>query len=179
VCAAVAYAHRNFVVHRDLKPGNILIDASGAPKLLDFGVSRLLHSGQPEPEDTQAAALMTPDYASPEQILGDPVTIASDIYSMGAVIYRLVTNERPHRIDQNDPRTIERAICMDRVVAPSVAASGNPALARRLRGDLDSIVMLAMQKEPGRRYTSMELLAGDLRNCLEHRPVRARAGTAR
>jgi serine/threonine protein kinase len=178
VCAAVAYAHRNFVVHRDLKPGNILIDASGAPKLLDFGVSKLLHSEQPEPGDTEAAALMTPDYASPEQILGDPVTVASDIYSMGAVIYRLVANTLPHRIEQNNPLAIERAICLDGVTPPSSAASGNAALARCLRGDLDSIIMRAMQKEPARRYASMELLAEDLRRYLDHRPVGARGDSA-
>src|SRR5262245_19197277 len=99
VCAAVEYAHRHFIVHRDLKPGNILIDAGGVPKLLDFGVSKLLLSGQSDPADTQGM-MMTPDYASPEQITGDPVTVASDVYSLGAVLYELLSGVRPHRIEQ-------------------------------------------------------------------------------
>src|SRR5262249_16005769 len=91
VCAAVEYAHRNFIVHRDLKPGNILIDSSGTPKLLDFGVSKVLIAGEPDASDTQSAGMMTPDYASPEQILGNPVTILSDVYSLGAVLYELLS----------------------------------------------------------------------------------------
>lgn len=178
VCAAVAYAHRNFIVHRDLKPGNILIDANGVPKLLDFGVSKLLHSDQPEAIDTQGAAMMTPDYASPEQILGDPVTLASDVYSLGAVMYELLTGGRPHRIEHRTPLALERAICLDPVTPPSVASAEDGPLARRLKGDLDNIVLCAMQKEPARRYASVELLAEDLQRFLEHRPVDARPDSA-
>jgi serine/threonine protein kinase len=174
VCAAVAYANRNFIVHRDLKPGNILIDANGVPKLLDFGISKLLHADQPEPLNTQAAAMMTPDYASPEQILGDPVTLASDVYSLGAVLYELLTGKRPHRIESCTPLALERAICLDPVMQPSVAAAGDGALSRRLKGDLDNIILHAMQKEPARRYASAEHLAEDLRRFLEHRPLNAR-----
>jgi serine/threonine protein kinase/tetratricopeptide (TPR) repeat protein len=174
VCTAVAYAHRNFVVHRDLKPANILIDANGAPKLLDFGISKLLHSDQPEPLNTQGAAMMTPDYASPEQILGDPVTLVSDVYSLGAVLYELLTGTRPHRMENCTPLALERAICVNPVMPPSVAASADGALARRLKGDLDNIILRAMQKEPARRYVSAEHLAEDLTRYLEHRPVSAR-----
>jgi len=174
VCAAVEYAHRNFIVHRDLKPGNILIDPSGAPKLLDFGISKLLHSDQPEPMHTQGVGMMTPDYASPEQILGEPITIASDVYSLGAVLYELLSGGRPHRIEQCTPLALERAICLDPVTRPSTAAAPDRTLARRLKGDLDNIILRAMQKEPGRRYASVEHLADDLQRYLEHRPVAAR-----
>ena len=174
VCSALAYAHRNFIVHRDMKPGNILIDATGIPKLLDFGISKLLLTDRPELPNTQGGAMMTPDYASPEQILGEPVTIASDVYSLGAVLYELLTGVRPHRIDQCTPLALERAICLDPVRVPSAAVGENRTLARRLRGDLDNIVLRAMQKEPERRYASVEQLADDLRRYLDHRPVLAR-----
>jgi eukaryotic-like serine/threonine-protein kinase len=173
VCAAVEHAHRNFVVHRDLKPGNILIDTSGAPKLLDFGVSKVLHATADDPSETQGVGMMTPDYASPEQILGDPITIASDIYSLGAVLYQLLCGARPHRIDQCTPLALERAICLDETVAPSAAAVDRN-LAKRLRGDLDNVVLRAMQKEPARRYPSVEQMAEDIRRHLDHRPVAAR-----
>jgi serine/threonine protein kinase/tetratricopeptide (TPR) repeat protein len=170
-CAAVAHAHQHFIVHRDLKPGNILIDRSGAPKLLDFGISKLLHR---EAEETHDVNLMTPAYASPEQIVGDPVTTASDVYSLGAVLYELLSGVRPHRIDNCAPLALERAICLEETVPPSVAARGNPALRRRLTGDLDNIVLRAMQKAPERRYASVEQFADDVRRHLRHRPVIAR-----
>jgi tetratricopeptide (TPR) repeat protein len=118
--------------------------------------------------------MMTPDYASPEQILGDPVTVASDVYSLGTVLYELLTGARPHRIERCTPLALERAICLDPVLAPSVAAAADRALARRLKGDLDNIILCAIQKEPARRYASVELLAEDLQRFLEHRPVTAR-----
>jgi serine/threonine protein kinase len=173
VCAAVDYAHRNFIVHRDLKPGNILIDRNGTPKLLDFGISKLLHADQPGSANTEGVGMMTPDYASPEQILGEPITIASDVYSLGAVLYELLTGARPHQIEKCTPLALERAICLDPVAPPSSAARDG-ALARRLKGDLDNIILRAMQKEPERRYASVEHLAEDLRRYLEHRPVAAR-----
>jgi tetratricopeptide (TPR) repeat protein len=173
VCAAVEHAHRNFIVHRDLKPGNILIDASGAAKLLDFGVSKVLRAEGDDPAETQGIGMMTPHYASPEQILGDPVTIASDVYSLGAVLYELLSGAKPHRIDQCTPLALERAICLDETAAPSSAAQDRN-FARRLRGDLDNIILRAMQKEPARRYASVEELAGDIRRYLELRPVLAR-----
>jgi tetratricopeptide (TPR) repeat protein/tRNA A-37 threonylcarbamoyl transferase component Bud32 len=173
VCDAVEYAHRNFIVHRDLKPGNILIDRSGTPKLLDFGISKLLHGGRELMHTEEGAGPMTPDYASPEQILGEAITVASDIYSLGAVLYELLTGVRPHRIERQTPLGYERAICIDPTLPPSQVAR-EAAVARRLKGDLDNIVMRAMQKEPARRYSSVEHLADDLRRFLEHRPVTAR-----
>src|SRR5215469_12460431 len=121
VCSAVEYAHRAFIVHRDLKPGNILVDASGAPKLLDFGISKLLHSEPRDTDDTQDLVMATPDYASPEQIVGDPVTAASDVYSLGAVLYELLTGVKPHRIGDAGPLAIERAICLEPTLRPSRA----------------------------------------------------------
>jgi serine/threonine protein kinase len=175
VCSAVEYAHRAFIVHRDLKPGNILVDATGTPKLLDFGLSKLLHSEIPDPADSYEPVMATPDYASPEQIMGDAVTVASDVYSLGAVLYEFLSGARPHRIEYGSPRELERAICEEPTVPPSMAARHNPALARRLAGDLDSIVLRAMQRDPVRRYPSVQHLADDLGRYLEHRPVMARA----
>jgi len=173
VCAAVAYAHRAFIVHRDLKPANILIDAAGTPKLLDFGISKLLVAGG-EAAETQGERLMTPDYASPEQIVGDPVTVASDVYSLGAVLYELLTGVKPHKIDASSPLALERAICLEPIVPPSVAVRDRTALSRRLSGDLDNIILCAMRKEPERRYASVEHLADDLKRHLEYRRVLAR-----
>jgi serine/threonine protein kinase len=174
VCAAVEYAHRHFIVHRDLKPGNILIDPNGVPKLLDFGISKLLLPGQNDPSETQGVGMMTPDYASPEQIIGNPATVMSDMYSLGAVLYELLTGVRPHRIDQCTPLALERAIVIDATIPPSAAVRSNPPLARRLAGDLDNIILRAMQKEPERRYSSVEQMAEDIRRHLDHLPVAAR-----
>ncbi len=173
VCAAVEYAHRNFIVHRDLKPANILIDQTGVPKLLDFGISKLLQADPDEPANTQGGGLLTPEYASPEQILGEPVTIASDLYSLGAVMYELLTGVRPHRVERGSVIDLQRAICQEPLTPPSKAAT-DPAVARGLRGDLDNILLRAMQKEPSRRYASVERFSDDLRRYLEHRPVAAR-----
>jgi serine/threonine protein kinase len=174
VCSAVACAHRAFVVHRDLKPANILIDGAGSPKLLDFGISKLLVSEQPESAETQGVGMLTPDYASPEQIVGDPVTVASDVYSLGAVLYELMTGLKPHHIDQSTPLALERAICLEPTVAPSIAVRDHRALARRLADDLDNVILCAMRKEPERRYASVDHLAEDLKRHLEHRPIMAR-----
>jgi serine/threonine protein kinase len=178
VCSAVEHAHRAFIVHRDLKPANILVDRTGTPKLLDFGISKLLHSEPREWGDSADLAMATPDYASPEQIVGDPVTAASDVYSLGAVLYELLTGLRPHRIPNASPQALERAICLEPITPPSAALRGNTPLARRLAGDLDAIVLCAMQKAPERRYASAEHLADDLRRHLEHRPVAARPDSA-
>jgi len=174
VCAAVEYAHRHFIVHRDLKPGNILIDRNGVPKLLDFGISKLLHSTPADAADTQDVGMMTPDYASPEQIIGDPVTLMSDVYSLGTVLYELLSKVRPHRIEQCTPLALERAICLDEITPLSAAVRNDPPLARRLAGDLDNILLRAMQKQPERRYPSVEQLAEDIRRHLDHQPVLAR-----
>jgi eukaryotic-like serine/threonine-protein kinase len=119
--------------------------------------------------------MATPDYASPEQIMGDAVTVASDVYSLGAVLYEFLSGVRPHRIEHGSRRELERAICEEPTVPPSMTVRHNPALARCLAGDLDSIVLRAMQRDPVRRYPSVQHLADDLGRYLERRPVMARA----
>ncbi len=179
ICDAVEYAHRNFVVHRDLKPGNILVDDKGIPKLLDFGISKLLVVEGPSPTETitHDVRMLTPDYASPEQVRGDPITAGADIYSLGAVLFELLTGIKPHRIDRPTPIAVERAVCEVEVQKPSDAAReiGKSALARKLQGDLDNILLLAMRKEAKRRYASVHELASDIRRYLDHLPVSARA----
>ena len=180
VCRAVAHAHRNLVVHRDLKPSNILITPEGAPKLLDFGIAKIL---SPEAGGDAATLTMaggpplTPDYASPEQVRGEPVTTATDVYSLGAVLYELLTGVRPHRFDTRTPPEIERVVCTEEVRRPSAVAQEAGVAARELRGDLDNIVLKAMEKDQARRYSHVEELAGDLRRYLEGRPVLARPGS--
>jgi tetratricopeptide (TPR) repeat protein len=185
VCEAVSYAHRNLVVHRDLKPGNILIAADGAPKLLDFGVAKLL---APDKDPALTATMapgraLTPEYASPEQVLGQPVTTASDVYSLGAVLYELLTGKKAHRVSSSTAAEIERAICRTALVRPSEVLDPAQPNASRLRreisGDLDNIVLMAMRKEPDRRYSSVDRLAEDLRRFLEGRPVLARQDSLR
>ncbi len=187
VCSAVEHAHRNFVVHRDLKPGNILVNEGGTPKLLDFGICKLLVPAgaiAPAPsafetgEQTvdQGARMMTPDYASPEQIRGEAVNIRSDIYSLGAVLYELLAEVKPHRFANYTVREIERVICEGEILRPSAAAARKP-LARRLRGDLDTILMRALDLDSKRRYETVEQFADDIRRHLQHQPVRAQPDT--
>jgi len=175
VCRAVSYAHRQFVVHRDLKPGNILVDTAGDVKLLDFGICKLLHTPTAEADQTVEVSLLalTPDYASPEQIRGEPVTVASDIYSLAAVLYELLTGVKPHRIEDCSLRGMERAICETAIQKPS-AACADAATARQLNGDLDNILGKALDKDPQRRYESVDQFAEDLERHLRHEPVRAR-----
>jgi serine/threonine protein kinase len=177
VCEAASYAHRSLVVHRDLKPGNILIAADGSPKLLDFGVAKLLTPDR-DPALTAAGPPLTPDYASPEQVLGQPITTAADIYSLGAVLYKLLTGAKPHRLDSATPAEVERAVCQTEIPRPSAAVDRRLPNARRVRrrlaGDLDNIVMMALRKEPERRYSSVDQFADDVRRHLDGRPVQAR-----
>jgi serine/threonine-protein kinase len=184
VCSAVELAHRNLVVHRDLKPGNILVGkADGIPKLLDFGVAKLLEPGPAGVATALGRRPMTLHYASPEQVRGQAVTTASDVYSLGVVLYQLLTGRLPN--DLGDPDTAEdekvRRITEQDPRRPSTMARARAdaprQLARRLAGDLDAIVLKALRKEPGRRYGSVEQLAEDLRRHLAGRPVTARAGT--
>ncbi len=174
VCDAVGYAHRQFVIHRDLKPGNILVDEAGAVKLLDFGICKLLHAEPVLGEETMEAgpAPLTPEYASPEQILGEPTNIASDVYSLGAVLYELLTGAKPHRIADYSLRGIEAGICQAEIVRPH-------RLVKSQAGDLDNIVMQALQKDPARRYASIEQFAEDIRRHLTDQPVKARSDTWR
>jgi non-specific serine/threonine protein kinase/serine/threonine-protein kinase len=186
VCDAVQYAHRNLVVHRDLKPANILVGADGRPLLLDFGIAKLLAAGI-DPDGAPTATRlpsMTPEYASPEQVRGEAVTTSSDIYSLGVVLYELLTGRRPYAVPADSLEGIVRAVCETEPMAPSAAvgrsasaATRPPALAGDLRGDLDTIVLKALRKEPARRYLSAQELSEDLRRHLEGLPVLARADT--
>lgn len=166
VCAAVAYLHRNLVVHRDLKPGNILVTADGEPKLLDFGIAKIV--GYADATVT-AVQMLTPDYASPEQVTGSPIGTTSDIYSLGAILYELLTGNRPHRFEDTSPAAIYAAISTREITRPS-------KLLPALEGDLEAIVMKALRKEPAERYQTVEQLADDLTAYLESRPIRARQG---
>ncbi|HEV7670140.1 MAG TPA: serine/threonine-protein kinase [Thermoanaerobaculia bacterium] len=197
ICAAVQYAHQNLLVHRDLKPANILITPEGEPKLLDFGIAKQL---APEADDTLLRTriglrLLTPRYASPEQILGAAITTASDVYSLGIILYELLAGRSPYLTSTEPQYEIERAICEKEPERPSLALlrPGPPSLeeiaaARKLRpqslvhrlsGDLDNIVLMALRKEPGRRYGSASQLSLDLDKHLQNLPVTARADTLR
>ena len=179
VCSAVEYAHGRFVVHRDLKPGNILVTNDGVVKLLDFGICKLLYAS-PQDQDTitEAGRAMTPDYASPEQIRGEPVTVVSDVYSLAAVLYELLTGRNPHRFANRSLLEIERAICEQPVVRPSRAVEER-SLARRLSGDLDTILLRALDKDPKRRYQSVQHFRDDLQRHLADLPVTAAPDTLR
>lgn len=194
VCRAVHYAHQGLVVHCDLKPANVLIDERGVPRLLDFGIARLLEEEParvPAPSPPTLARVATPEYASPEQLTGGPVTTAIDVYALGVVLYELLTGSRPFASDSRSPADWERLVREHAPERPSTrvartlastdvpdraaafrATSG--ALRRKLRGDLDRIVLMALRKEPERRYASVQALVDDLERHLASEPVRAR-----
>lgn len=173
VCEAVSYAHNALVVHRDLKPSNILVTAEGVPKLLDFGVAKLLDSSDLGLTVTRAMGPLTPEYASPEQVYGARITTAADVYALGAILFELLTNVRAQRIATVTPSEIERVVCLEATPLPS---SLNRARRHgpRLDSELDNIVLMAMRKEPERRYRSAAQLAEDVQRYLEGRPVLAR-----
>ncbi len=199
ICAAVSYAHRHLVIHRDIKPSNILVTEEGVPKLLDFGIAKILQPGADEATATRTGLrLMTPEYASPEQVRGRAVSTVSDVYSLGVVLYELLTGYLPYRFNSRVPLEIERAITetiperpstvIDRqhATSPSDASSEKISqsregtlekLRKRLRGDLDNIVLTALRKEPERRYESVEQLSEDIRRHLQGLPVTARKDT--
>jgi len=204
VCAAVQYAHQNLIVHRDLKPGNILVTADGTPKLLDFGIAKLMDASAKTAAELALTRVndrvLTPEYASPEQILGQNVTTTSDVYALGIVLYELLTGTRPYQVNAVSQLELERSICIMDPARPSVmvdklgnqqatvmpidikavAAARGGASIKRLRaelvGDLDAIVMRALRKEPERRYSSVEQLVDDIKRQLEQQPVLARQG---
>lgn len=200
VCDAVAHAHGRLVVHRDLKPSNILVTPAGVPKLLDFGIAKLMDSNEDQALITRPESrVMTPEYASPEQLFGDPVTIASDVYSLGVLLYELMTGVRPYAFEKYSHDEYERKLKTEperpstRVAKTvTVGAAGltrDPdtiarardteprSLRRQLDGDIDNIVVKAMEKVAGRRYRSVEALSEDIRRHLNNEPVEARPKT--
>ncbi len=201
---AVQHAHRNLIVHRDLKPSNILVTADGTPKLLDFGVAKILGPAAAlgAPPTRTGLLPMTPEYASPEQVRGDPVTTGTDVYSLGIILYELLCGHRPYGLTTGSPKEIVEAVCerdpprpslrvsratrlrtpdgKERRIEPEGIAGARATtvdrLARRIQGDLDAIVMTALRKEPSRRYASPEALAQDIENHLQGLPVAAHRG---
>jgi serine/threonine protein kinase len=204
VCAAVQYAHGNLVVHRDLKAGNILVTAEGIPKLLDFGIAKLIRTEF----DTLAAAEtrpelrpMTLDYASPEQVRGEAITTATDVYSLGVLLYKLLTEKSPYGLAARSDSSLRKAICEQEPLKPSAVVltdekavipdatqkidltqeetreKARRRLQKKLAGDLDMIVLMALRKEPSRRYASVEQFSEDIRRYLAGRPVIARSDT--
>jgi non-specific serine/threonine protein kinase/serine/threonine-protein kinase len=186
VCDAVQFAHQNLVVHRDIKPGNVLVDGHGVPKLLDFGIAKLLADGTDSAEAPTATALplMTPEYASPEQVKGRAITTASDVYSLGVLLYELLAGRRPYEVQADSLESIVRAVCEREPPPPSeTLAAAKPERSRpaasELRGDLDTIVLKALRKDPERRYRTAQDLSQDLRRYLEGLPVTARVDSVR
>lgn len=177
VCAAVQYAHSNFVVHRDLKPANILVSADGVVKLLDFGIAKMMDTRHDTPNPQTSAQMITPDFASPEQIRGEPVTTSTDVYSLGIVMYEVLTGVRPYRASGQSPLEMERLICHTEPRRPSEVDTAPRRMRRNLSGDLDNIVLMALRKDPGRRYQSPEHLAADIQRYREGLPVHARPDT--
>lgn len=181
VCAGVQEAHRHLIVHRDLKPDNILVTRDGEPKLLDFGIARMLGDADPDGNATMLTA-MTPAYASPEHVRRQPLTTASDVYSLGVLLYQLITGQRPYRLDGLSPAEAERTIC-DGVAEPLRTAlrgnaTGKPehavaVRARQVTTDLEHVVAKAMHKDVGRRYATAQALASDIERWLDDKPVLA------
>jgi serine/threonine protein kinase len=178
VCDAVSYAHQNLIVHRDLKPSNILVDKSGQPKLLDFGIAKLLqndeHSGAVTLFTREGEAALTPAYAAPEQVSGGQVTTATDVYALGVLLYVLLTGQHPAGSRACSYAELLRAVLETEPQRPSDVISPDK-LRKMLRGDLDTIVGKALKKNPRDRYASVEAMAEDLRRYLSHEPIEARA----
>jgi len=178
-CDAVAFAHANLVVHRDIKPSNILIDPAGKPRLVDFGIGKLLDDSAALPATTQA--MLTPDYAAPEQLGGDEATVATDVYALGVVLYELVSGQSPWRTEKSSvPAMIRRVLYEDAALPSRAAATGaGPVPAGKIGGDLDAIVMKAMRRTPTERYLSVSALSEDVARHQQFLPVHARDGSTR
>src|SRR5438552_2407442 len=191
VCSAITCAHQNLVIHRDIKPNNILVTVEGEPKLLDFGIAKLLDESNKQEATLTMFHAMTPEYASPEQVKGEAITTASDAYSLGVLLYELLTGRRPYKLKRRTTDEITKAICEQEPtkLSASIADFGlqnaesrtNPQSAIRnpksLKGDLDNIVLKALRKGPQRRYASVEQFSEDIRRHLEGLPVIARKDT--
>lgn len=181
VCDAVQYAHGRLVVHRDIKPGNILVDREGQARLLDFGIAKLLPEGDALADAGLTSAserLLTPQYAAPEQLMGEPVGITTDVYALGMLLYSLLSDALPYSLAGTGPAQMQRLVCDEMPPRPS-SRSRDSRRVRALRGDLDLITLMALRKEPGRRYQTVEQFAADLRRWRDGLPVLAQPDTAR